>query len=166
MRITESRLRGIIRSVIIESLDDFPDFETFEKQIKNTPDMSNDRVEWGEIGYMPIGKFGPREAKAATVDLRRSTKKIHFSRNPVAKLLSDNDIIYDSDSFLKAINKRYELYYKSLFNDSNPRILKKQVHSILEILKSYNIRNSKDFMSLSDEEMYDIVWEIIDEIRL
>ena len=148
-----------------EDLDDFHDFDKYWKERESAPNREDDPdyIEWGEIGYMPIGKFGPREGRAANVDLRKKTKPLKISRNPIASLLSSNFINYDCDSLLTAIERRYEKYFKAVFN--NPNNISEQVESILNILTEHGIKDSKQFIGLDKNKKYDIVWEIIDKIR-
>ena len=151
--------------------DDFDDFDDWEEAYLSRPKISDDPdyIEWGKIGYMPIGKFGPREPGALTIDLRRSTKEIHTDRNPIANLLSIDSYYHDSSNDYNYVNlvgeilRRRKYYYRAFFNDIDR--IKDQVYSILEILEKKNITNSKDFGRLDNKKKYDIVWEIIDKIR-
>ena len=151
--------------------DDFDDFDDFEKSYLSRPKISDDSdyIEWGKIGYMPIGSFGPREPNAAIIDLRRSTKEIHKFRNPIANLLSidsyhhDSSNNYNYENLVGEILRGYSDYYRGFFNDIDR--IRDQVYFILEILENNNITNSEDFGRLDDKKTYDIVWEIIDKIR-
>ena len=160
------------KNYLNENVDDFDDFE---KSYLSRPKITDDPdyIEWGKLGYMPIGKFGEKEPNAATIDLRRSTKEIHTYRNPIAKLLSRDSYYHDSsnnynyENLVGEILRGYSDYYRGFFNDTDR--IKDQVYSILEILKNnkldLNLTNSEDFGRLDNKKTYDIVWEIIDKIR-